>query len=127
LTEWPIRDRRAYLRRLPNVEHAILLAKSMAAFARAETTTLELIEQPAILAGCPEETRNDPKPFQWHVPVTHQGTMDIAPAEPDQTFALHYVDTQRTVFFFLEAETGKTDLYKSDLGDASNYRKFLAY
>ena len=126
-TEWPIVDKRAYLRRLPNVEHAILVAKCMAAFTRAESETLELIEQPAILAGCPEATQKEPKPWQWYVPVVHQETTDIAPIEPDQTFGLHDLEAQRTRFFFLEAETGKEDLYKSDLGDASNYRKFLAY
>jgi hypothetical protein len=126
-TEWPITDKRAYLRRLPNVEHAILIAKCMAAFTRAESDTLEVIEQPAILAGCPETTQKEFKPFQWHVPVVHQGMSDIAPVEPDQTFGLHDLTTKRTQFFFLEAETGKEDVYKSDLGDASNYRKFLAY
>jgi DNA-binding Lrp family transcriptional regulator len=126
-TEWPIVDKRAYLRRLPNVEHAILVAKCMAAFTCTESDTLELIEQPAILAGCPEATQKELKPFQWYVPVVHQNVTDIAPVEPDQTFGLHDLEAQRTRFFFLEAETGKEDLYKSDLGDASNYRKFLAY
>ena len=115
------------------IEHAIEVTDVMVALdvACRRRGTLRVLYFDEILATvAPEETRVNPKPYFWRVPVTFRRREAVIHPIPDQIFGIVALDRpagRNRKFFFFEADRGTMPAVRLDLSKTSFLRKLLAY
>lgn len=113
----------------PFLEHTLAIADFSVAMRAAidARAAVDLIEGEELIAGFPNETRAQAKPYRVSVPVFHQSTrMDIG-LEPDYAFSLYLPKAKRRAFFLVEIDRGTMPVERERLHQSSILRKLLAY
>jgi hypothetical protein len=115
------------------IEHAlevtdVMVALEVACRRRGNLRVLYLDEILATVA--PPETRANPRPYFWPVPVRWQGREITIHPIPDKIFGIEDHDRpagRNRKWFFLEADRGTMPAVTLDLAKTSFLRKLLAY
>jgi Replication-relaxation len=115
------------------IEHALevtdfMVALELACRHRGNLRVLHLADILATVA--PAQTRENPRPYFWPVPVRWQGKEVTIHPIPDKIFGIEALDRpegRNRKFFFLEADRGTMPAVRLDLAKTSFLRKLLAY
>jgi hypothetical protein len=114
------------------IEHALEVTDIMVVLELAcrRRGNLRLLHLDDLLATAPVETRNNPRPYFWPVPLTWRGKDITIHPIPDKIFGVEALDRpagRNRKFFFLEADRGTMPVVRLDLDKTSFLRKLLAY
>ncbi len=114
----------------PFIRHTLLIADVMIAFelATRDHPAIRLIDTHEILSRAPEATQRAYNPLKWSatVPLTDKPSQ-IVTIVPDQMFGLEFTAERKRAYFFLEADTAKMPVQRSNLTQSSVQKKLLAY
>lgn len=113
----------------PFLEHTLEIADFAIALNAdvAARAGVELTDGEDLLARLPEATRKLAKPYRLSMPVVFRSERKAIGVEPDYAFSLGFPDLGRRAYFLVEIDRGTMPVERSDLGQSSILRKFLAY
>lgn len=126
---WTEKNRRVRER---HIEHTLGISDFMIEIemmCKAETN-LHLIDQSAIIAASPPQTRRTKYPFRWKTRITHNGERHDFMIVPDYVFGIRdneKPEGRNEKLFFVEIDRGTMPVARRDIQQTSFLRKILSY
>ncbi|MEQ1695749.1 MAG: replication-relaxation family protein [Hyphomicrobiaceae bacterium] len=126
LTDWTDKNRAV---KRPYIEHALLLADLMLPLevGSRDKSAVEFVGGDALLAALPTGTKRHDTPWTMTARLAQGGRRAAISVVPDAVFALHFKESNRRSFFFVEADRATMPIARNDVSQSSFRRKLLSY